>query len=162
MPPSPYAALKTASRKTFSRWQLYNNVREARVVCSGSDSPARSCAAHMGSVSHGATPVAERGLSRDPGSLPEAERAAWEGKCPSRGQTSGGGGGRGMGRTETDKVGAWREEAAKRDQTLLSSQCTHHELDRPGSALHFTESGRRQRGDCYQNVDHLLGVQSLN
>lgn len=66
------------------------------VVCSDLDSPPQSHSAHLGSVSSGVTQVL-RGLSREPSSLPEAERAAWEGKSPSRDQTSGGGGGRGMG-----------------------------------------------------------------
>lgn len=50
---------------------------------------------------------------REAGGLPEAERTAWGGKSPSRGQTSGGDEDRGTATQEPTRSGVWREEAAR-------------------------------------------------
>ena len=78
-------------------------------------------------------------VMRDPGcgtgSLPEAERAAWEGNAPRRHQIFWG---KGREKYEVNRnrqgLGACRKEATEREQTP-SLQCTHRGLGRPSSAV---------------------------
>lgn len=99
-------------KEVFSRFQLYRNVQDQGVVCSGSDSPSVSLCPPRLSFQWSNQVV------REAGSLPEAERTAWGGKSPSKGQTSGGDGDRGTATQKPTRSGVWREKAARGSSPL--------------------------------------------